>query len=588
MIYFAWITEDESFGPSHERQDEDVFSLQIVHNEGDAARATVDIRNPHIGLLNAGRKQWCFISWDDGSTGGATLIFKGRIVGSPDQLQGDLVTLQFLAMSSDFATQKAALAAAIRQDGQYDPLWISEDKRDDPDAVLEHRSELYHTDRVTHAVTTSDIVEGEDGTVSVTAGDAFYDSVTQSFSQTPVRTVKVDASVFYNQTASGTLDFAAILVAASKAAGTTKPHVVTSFTGDGLINDWPEAGDNAGSGWTVNMGYGTRADGKSVTQDYETQIMTGGWSVEFPLWSIIPTLSLDYAASRQVTEKIAFTMSANCQAIVVDQGNADPDQISVSSSDATALIDPADTENPDGTMPIGNPGRRSYFITDRGHRSVEYLMCLARARLLSRARAVTVGWEMPFAMGIGLSCRKSATLTDDRLPGGTATGKIISYSLSIDGDTGEAKCAVTIGCTIGTGETVAAVEGTPTYVETGYVDSGYQVYTGKVIEAVAAEVTYNDYVDTPLGDDGINLLNFTAADALVSCTVINGQSVQKAVINQYAGDSVANAITALNDAFTEIKLDLVPLQRGQFENDFDLTVSDLQIPKTIDLEAASV
>jgi hypothetical protein len=213
-------------------------------------------------------------------------------------------------------------------------------------------------------------------------------------------------------------------------------------------------------------------------------------------------------------------------------------------------------------------------------------MCLARARLLSRARAVTIGWEMPFEMGLDLSCRKSATLTDDRLPGGTATGKIISYSLSIDGDTGEAKCGVSIGCTIGTGGTVSASVGAPTYVAEGYVEAGYQVYSGAVIEAVAAEVTYEDYVDTPLGDDGVNLLHFTALDALVSCTVINGQSTQKAVINQYEGDSVANAITALNDAFTEIKLDLVPLQRGQFQNDFALTVSDLQIPKTIDLEAA--
>ena len=74
----------------------------------------------------------------------------------------------------------------------YDPVFVAKDKWDDPDAVLEARSELWHIDRVTGALTTSDLLVGEDGSDDFLADEVPYDSVSVHLNQTPLRTVSVD------------------------------------------------------------------------------------------------------------------------------------------------------------------------------------------------------------------------------------------------------------------------------------------------------------------------------------------------------------------------------------------------------------
>ena len=103
----------------------------------------------------------------------------------------------------------------------------------------------------------------------------------------------------------------------------------------------------------------------------------------------------------------------------------------------------------------------------------------------------------------------NATITDSRLPGGAATGKVIGYVLRASGD-GSRLCEVTIGCTIGNGGSQSAAPGTPTYAEDGYMDPGYQLRAGETFEAIAGEVTYPDLADAPIADDGLNLMDLRA------------------------------------------------------------------------------
>jgi hypothetical protein len=41
--------------------------------------------------------------------------------------------------------------------------------------------------------------------------------------------------------------------------------------------------------------------------------------------------------------------------------------------------------------------------------------------------------------------------------------------------------------------------GTPDYVDAGYVDAGYQTYTGATLMPIAGEVTYGDFSAIPAG-----------------------------------------------------------------------------------------
>lgn len=587
MFHFAWVDASETtFGPEHEREDEEVFAFEIVHSEGDFAQLAVDIRNPHVGLLADGRDVWTWFAWtDDGApTDGATELFFGRLIGVPDALDEDEIRLVFIARPQGFDATKEALAETLKVQPYWDPIWIKEDRRDEPDAVLEARTQLWHIDRVSHNLTVSDILAGEDGTLEV-GGSFFRDSLDIAQGSPPVRRVEVEAELSWDQAAVGTVDLSARLIAAFKVAGTASNFAISSFTGEGLMRDWPEEGDRIGGGWEFDVCSVERTDGWVVPQDYQQVVMTNGTG-KFPIWTLKPSLVARYDVSRQRVERVTFTLEADTQAILTEPGDEEIIRISLASDDVGNPVDPADTDNPDGTLPIGDVRRRAYLPTERGRRSLEYLIAVARAELLSRARAVNVSFAIPFDDGLSLSCRKNARIADGRLPGGEATGKVIGYALSGNGDNGEFACTVTIGCTVGQGNTVSAAPGTPTYVADGYVETGWQVLSGATTVPIAGEVTYTEFGDIPPNDDGIDFLNLRADDIVVQMTVFNGETAQRAVLNEFKSD-MAHAVEALNEVYTEVDFDLKVLKGGPFETHYPITVSSLMVPKTIDLEAAA-
>jgi hypothetical protein len=61
--------------------------------------------------------------------------------------------------------------------------------------------------------------------------------------------------------------------------------------------------------------------------------------------------------------------------------------------------------------------------------------------------------------------------------------------------------------------------------------------------------------------------------------------VQEDVLSETFG-TAQEAIDALNLHFTEVELSLKPVTGGPFETPYELVVSDLMVPQTIDLEAA--
>lgn len=586
QFWFAWVSAAETtFNSGHEREDEQVFSFEILHAEGDFARLSLEVKNPKTGFLSTGRKQWMWLSWDDGGTAGAVALFFGRLIGIPQNVQGEVIRMDFIARPQDFFAQKDALADAMRVRPWWDPAFVQPERRDDPDAVLESRSELWHIDRVSHVVTASDIITGEDGTLALTADDFFYDSLDVQYSQPPGRLVHCEAEVYWSQAVVGSVDITQDLIDAFRDAGTSHNYMISTYTGQGLASDWPEEGDRIGGGWSYGETFVTRADGTFIDPEETTTVVQNGVTVSWPLWSLLPVMNVSYDIKRSRSEKIIFDLESDVQALVTEPGDEEILYVTFSTSAIQEPVDEADTDNPDGTLPIGDLRRRAYFTTDRGRESLEYVMAVARARLLSRARAVTLTCEMPFATGTGLSCRQNMSVADTRLPGGTATGKVIEYKLVLNGDTGEHFCEVKLGCTVGTGNTVSTVAGDPDYVEAGYVETGYQTYSGRIIAPFADELAYTDFTSTPPNDDGVDFFNLRPDDIIIDINVINGVSVQGAVIAQPWPDFAA-ALEALNQVYTEVEINLVPLNTGPFHTDYTVTVSDLMVPKTIDLEAA--
>jgi hypothetical protein len=203
MFYFAWVDASETaFEPTvHAREDEAIFGFTVEQAEGEFASLSLEIRNPRIGLLAPARKVWGWLSWDNGTN--IVPLFYGRLVAIPNDIHQEVVTLEFTARPADYSQRKAYLAETMREVPFYDPVFIDPNKRADPDVVLEARSELWDIDRITHEVTTSDILVGEDGNEDFLESEVPYDTVSVRLNQPPLRSVSVDGSVPWTNAGSG-------------------------------------------------------------------------------------------------------------------------------------------------------------------------------------------------------------------------------------------------------------------------------------------------------------------------------------------------------------------------------------------------
>ena len=421
----------------------------------------------------------------------------------------------------------------------YDPIWIDEAERANPDVVLEAYPRVWHIDRVTHEVTTSDIIVGEDGIEDFGGGNGErdevpYDSVSLMLEQAPLRRIKVDGEVGWNQAGAGTI--------------TLFDGWIESFTGDALISSWPKTDGSIGGGWKVVYADVQDIDGIAQLdentwvqgQTHKNKTASGadaptpnpfarsdippGWlfkkalewtwvatysleGVLVPKWRIGGTIRAGYEASRGRTEHARFVLTSNLQSILTDPGDDEVMELSIKADDVGIPID--------GVVPIGSVGRRAYFTTDRGLRSIEYLIQRARSALLHRARAVKVEFVCRFERAIALSCRKNARLYDRRLPGGEALGKIVAYTFSANTQAGLLSGTVTTASAVGYGGAYTEVAGDPTWVEEGYVERGWQAYDNVTTVVGAGDVAYAPPTNAPV-DDGWDFTKpINNADAVI-------------------------------------------------------------------------
>jgi hypothetical protein len=642
---FAWVLPTEiTFGSEHIREDEKIAALTFEHNEGDFGSMSIDIRNKRDGgFLQASRKQWAWIGYKGDP------IFFGRLVGIPTDLVKNIVTLLFIARPLDYINRKTTLAATLRVPGYFDYLFIDKQKATDLDAVLEGYGALWSIDRVTHELGMSDYLLGEDGTVDFNPEDVPADSVTMNLSQAPLRRVTVDASFHWSQVATGVIDMGS--------------RTFFSYTGASIISDWPQAGTSLDHGYTVDqssaidvwdidktensdISWSTSNDQKEHANG-DTMSQSGSQSVPIfgehvktqeaiihfaqvvgvndpysdppinidahdettkmivPMWRVDTTLKLRYDVARDRQEQVMFTLDANVQPIVTDPGLDDVIALSYTS-------EPLDGPIPFEALPIGDKARRAFLPTPRGQKALEYLIHLAEATLKLRARCVEISFTCSLERALELSTRMNARLFDDRLPGGQATGKVIKYGFSADGSAGSERGSVTIGCSIGYGNTIDPVDGTPVYVDEGYFNlHEVQKYTDTVTVLPAGNVGYT-MPDTEPQDDGIDFLRQLEPSQLVIYDVVTGSAVlqepliQKAFLSDIAASDAnadPNQSSELKKKVIELnKLGVVetlkanpvkwefhlrPLDGGPFTTPYIVELTNLELPKTIDLEVST-
>lgn len=638
QFFLAYVDPGVAFDPvAHARKDEEIISFSKEQVEGEFATLSLEARNTIKtlgGFLGLGRKQWAWFSVS--VNGGEPLPrFYGRLVAIPSSITKEVITLDFLARPIDFAVQKRDLAATMRQLPFWDPVFVADDKLLDDDVVLEARTQVWHIDPVTHIVTASDLLSGEDGTLDFQESEVPYDSVDVSLDQPPIRAVRVTADIPYHQTGSGTLP-------------AFKDMEVQTLAGRGLIDGWPKAGANLGGGWSVAEKAGTflnlsadvvtqalspltslvDADIQSIAVQnaqshgvipfpdvFDRVIMTAfSWGVSHSdtddsgeisqtftgvlKWDVFCSLALQYEADRERRDVITFELVADSQPIVTMPDDEEVLELKISGRDVSGRLDPLDLYS---EVPIGPGTHRSYVKHARGHSSIEYLIMLARAHVAFRSRAVKIKYECNFERAMGLSLRKNATVHDHRLPGGVASGKIIAYAERSNG--GRISGEVTIACSIGFGGTVEEVAGDPTYIVDDYIDPDMYEHEGAVHVLPSSDIGYT-VINVEPNDDGIEFplssVPYTVPPHIVKNFAIEFTPAIPQIQNSTKLDDCDQLVSAsyamtldtgpisqwLSGASATIDFSLKPLDGGPFETFYPIIVTPLRLPKQIDLGAA--
>lgn len=244
----------------------EVRSWAINQTEGNFATLELVVKNPRVPLLSG--MLWATFSRN------ATVLFYGRLVGVPEDMQANTVRLVFLARPDTYDADKAALAETLKVAPFWDPVWIAPERRTVPDEVLEARPYRWHIDRVTHALTISHIIDGEAGTVTISPDDVWYDSLKVAVGTTPADTLKVKAEIHWRQKANGEFNLTWRLNKAFKDASSWSDGYIRTYTGAGFVSSWPKTGTNFGGGWEVGTSELYKDDGE--TKVLSVDFLTGG------------------------------------------------------------------------------------------------------------------------------------------------------------------------------------------------------------------------------------------------------------------------------------------------------------------------
>jgi hypothetical protein len=671
---FAWLSgEFETFDGSQFRQDEQIVSFTVSGNEGDCDNLDIVIKNPKRGLLNG--SIWASLSYGT-STGDAVEIFRGRITAIPADIVSETIDVMFVAKPSSYDQQLAILAAELRTLPPYDAIWVDPAHRDDPMTPLECQSALYFVDRVSHAMSITDMLIGEDGTVDITADDLIYDSLKcGSSGDPPMTSVNLIGHANWKQSATG---------------GFQVPNANGqrfTLSGSSLCSSWPKTGSTIAGGYKVTIGFcndllatgvlkpvqknwsyenkqktHTVGDVMSSSLSYtifpgnvnafisnintqtgsvpaastiayeqnigEVTDSSGDSSVSYspydpyasidgagsdavmipmhvsynvvavPIWSIGYALSLSIDSGAGTAETIKFAITANLQPIVIlPDPTVATQTIELSTQDLTS---DQQAGNPSGITPTGvgpplDSSSDAFAMTDRGAYAIGYLVAVGRAAIRKASRATNCTGTVPFEKALEFTLRKSATVHDNRLPGGIVNGKLTSYSFGFDGSiatgTFEIMPAVGLAGTIGDGGagavTVTPSPGANTYVD-NYVDNYTQVSGGVVVPGGPTVTT------SGAGDIGYTIDPYTAAgvSALTAADCVISAQWQTGLINVQVGtdDLPGGGTKTYFEEFTTDKfhLELIPANSVTLGSDVPVTTTPLNIPKQIDLSAAPI
>lgn len=454
-LYFAEVDPGEPFNPAvHNREDQDILSLTISQDENQFAIAEVEYKNPGSGLLGVSRKKRVFISEE--ILGVAVLQFSGRIVGYPNDLSGETIKVTYIAQPDGWETVQKDFFDTLKVAPYYSDLFVSESRRDIEGDILAGYSSLIYWDRIDETIKLSDIIEGSE---LVNIGENFfYNTLRTQLGDPPLQKIDLNVEAQWQQYGVGEVDVGSAITATFTNSVTSAQ--INTLTPLAFEDGWK--GVRIPTGYTILKNKLTvTADGFGLSnEDLRSGIITvlaadfptksggtgGNREVSVPRVWYIGELILQAVYKQKRRENLIASVSSDIQDIALKKDKSE--EMFLRIQDPTAQAQGAVFS---GKLASFFTNVNTGELSALGQEVVEHALMRARARLIKTARVVEIQFECPYELARNITTDKSVSIIDNRLPGGSIRGKVTSYILSVDGDSGQSLAKIRLACTIGLG-----------------------------------------------------------------------------------------------------------------------------------------
>jgi hypothetical protein len=282
-VYLA--TQGETtFDPGHmATRDLDVLTWDLTHEEGQIPTLELILRRPGWPGQSTGPNApemptWIWFSYNPSPDSvfypGPVPLFYGIRIAIPGGTNKETVRLRYQSRSVNFIRNKQAEAEALKVLGPWDPVTISGQKKDDPDTVLEGWSRVYHFSRLPtngdFVTSSSDIIDGEDGTVVFDPTGMIYNTFDMEPGDAPLTNIQVQMRTKWTQRTFGFI---------------ATPDVnLQSYTGQSFMDQWFKPNQSIGGGWSCESSFVWDVFGTAYCATYERHFHYVNTSVPDPDW----------------------------------------------------------------------------------------------------------------------------------------------------------------------------------------------------------------------------------------------------------------------------------------------------------------
>jgi hypothetical protein len=484
MIYFAYATAGDIFNPAiHSREDMEVFTAQMVGEEGDAVELKLEVTNTRQPF--PGRR--IFFSED------GVLLFSGFITSIIGQV-GQTITVQAVGKATNWQAAQDALCQTLKVAPHYDELSLPVASRNDISEVLSGHSKVLNWDRLTGAPSALDLFLADQAAVDVVPDEG---SLSVSFEE-PVAGVAVICEAKWTQIVVQGHDLAA--QSAANAPGSI--HGLETLTAERLVENFPRTGEELVGDVVVlesSLEEETNINGDPIREYHQVSVVkeTGAFAIDPSVEEkdsdieraftskMKAVLNVEHTFEVRRVERAAFDLLRPLQEDVqtgpvevleipiqeLKPGEADlrPDWQPATYYDEGAVVEfdghtqycrAAHWSGSTFSQIFWRTGMlaarydirrlQSFFISPRGRLFHEYMLERAKDRLRRSGRCVRVSGDAPIpANANSIHTGARVRILAPGLVGGAGAGKVVGYTMIWS--EGRRDMTVEIACAPGTG-----------------------------------------------------------------------------------------------------------------------------------------